>query len=262
MGFATAFAALVWAAAAPLRQPLCEPLLEERYQDTIFETGTEGHLKAMLREYGNLAADHPGEIVFEYLAGRAHLGRGTRKAIAAMERILDRDPRFAPALRTLAEIHGSAMFGDPVKERAEREQFAALCPGSAIAHRPAPLPERSALVEAAEATPEQIGLALQADHARLLRMRLFDWYTDEEKAEELRAVQDDSWKAWRLLVAYHRRAGETAKAEALLAEMEERLGRTQKRSSSGTAGPEGRPVRTSTPCESPDPAGCRARPPD
>ena len=262
MGFAIAFAALVGAAAAQVRQPLCELSPEERHQDSIFDTGTEGHLKGMLREYQNLAADHPGEIVFEYLAGRAHLGRGTRKAIAAMERVLERDPQFAPALRTLAEIHGSAMFRDVEKEQREREQFTALCPGSAVAHRPAPLPERSAIFEASEATPEQIGLALQADHARLLRMRLFDWYTDEEKAQELRAVQDDSWKAWRLLVAYHRRAGETAKAEALLAEMEERLARTQKRASSGTAGPERRPVRTSTPCASPDPAGCRARPPD
>ena len=44
-----------------------------RYQDAVFEAGTEGHLKAMLREYQNLAADHAGEILHEYLAGRAHL---------------------------------------------------------------------------------------------------------------------------------------------------------------------------------------------
>ncbi|TMB32938.1 MAG: hypothetical protein E6J61_06355 [Deltaproteobacteria bacterium] len=268
MGFAIAFAALVWVAAAPARQPPCEPLPEVRraideaaspfvaeedleralaslralreklpadlfvhlrYQDAVFDRGTEGHLKGMLREYQNLAADHPGEILYEYLAGRAHLGRGTSKAVAAMERILARDPRFAPALRTLAEIHGSAMFGDAARERREREAFAALCPSSAIARRPAPLPERSALFDAASATPEQIGLALRADHARLLRIRMFDWYADETRTQELRAVQADSWKAWRLLVEHHRRAGDTARADALLVEMEERLARLRQR---------------------------------
>jgi hypothetical protein len=179
----------------------------------------------MLREYQNLSADRPGDVVHEYLAGRAHLGRGTKKAIAAMDRILEREPRFAPALRTLAEIHRSAMFGDAARERREREGFAALCPASTIAHRPSPLPERSTLFEAREATPDQIGLALRADHSRLMRIRLFDWYSDERKAEELLAVQADCWKAWRLLVEHHRRAGDAAKADALLAEMEGRLAR-------------------------------------
>jgi hypothetical protein len=87
------------------------------------------------------------------------------------------------------------------------------------------LPERSPLFEARAATSQQIGLALQADQSRLMRTRLFDWYSDEQKAEELRAVQADSWKAWRLLVEHHRRKGDAAKADALLAEMEERLAR-------------------------------------
>jgi hypothetical protein len=264
MGFTIALAVLLSAAAAPVRQPLCEPspdvrrAIEEaapaavpegdleralaslrtlrvkypadlfvhlRFQEVVFDGGTEGNLKAMLREYQGLAADHPGEVLHEYLAGRAHLGRGTKRAIAAMDRILEREPGFAPALRTLAEIHGSAMFGDAARERREREAFAALCPAGKIARRPTPLPERSPLFDARAATPEQIGLALRADHSRLMRIRLFDWYSDETKAQELRAVQADSWKAWRLLVEHHRRAGEAAKADALLAEMEERLAR-------------------------------------
>jgi len=255
-------AALVSAAAAPARQPLCEPspevqraieevapsaiahddlertsgalrALRERFpgdlfvhlrlQDAVFDGGTEGNLKSMLREYQLLAADHPDDTLYEYLAGRAHLGRGTRKAIAAMERILERDPGFAPALRTLAEIHGSAMFRDAAKERREREAFGPLCPGSRIAQRPSPVPERSPVFDLREATPAQIGRALQADHARLMRIRLFDWYGEERKAEELRAVHADAWKAWRLLVEHDRRVGELARADALLAEMEERL---------------------------------------
>jgi hypothetical protein len=142
-----------------------------------------------------------------------------------MESILERDAGFAPALRTLAEIHGSAMFRDAARERREREAFAKLCPASTIARRPSPLRERSPLFEARAATPEQIGVALHADQSRLMRIRMFDWYSDEQKAEELRAVQVDSWKAWRLLVEHHRRKGDAAKADALLAEMEERLAR-------------------------------------
>jgi len=133
-------AALVSGAGAPVRQPLCEPSAEVqraideavppapleadferalsslravrerfpkdlfvhvRYEDAVFDGGTEGHLKGMLREYRQLSADHPEETHYEYLAGRAHLGRGTKKAIAAMERILERDDahvRRHPAL--------------------------------------------------------------------------------------------------------------------------------------------------------------------
>jgi hypothetical protein len=264
MSFTVALAVLLSAAAEIARQPLCEPSPEVRvrideaapaaiaaedleralgslralreklprdlfvhlrYQDAVFESGTEGHLKAMLREYQNRAADDPGDVLHEYLAGRAHLGRGTKKTVVAMESILEREAGFAPALRTLAEIHGSAMFRDVARERREREAFAALCPSSTIAPRPSPLPGRSALFEARAATLEQIGVALQADQSRLMRTRLFDWYSDEQKAQELRAVQADSWKAWRLLVEHHRRKGDAAKADALLAEMEERLAR-------------------------------------
>jgi hypothetical protein len=117
------------------------------------------------------------------------------------------------------------MFGDAPRERREREAFAKLCPASTIERRPPPLPERSPLFEARAATPQEIGLALQADQSRLMRTRLFDWYSDEQKAQELRAVQADSWKAWRLLVEHHRREGDAAKADALLAEMDERLAR-------------------------------------
>jgi len=261
-------AALVSGAGAPVRQPLCEPSAEVqraideavppapleadferalsslravrerfpkdlfvhvRYEDAVFDGGTEGHLKGMLREYRQLSADHPEETHYEYLAGRAHLGRGTKKAIAAMERILEREPGFAPALRTLAEIHGSAAFGDAAKDRREREAFAALCPGSQIARKPSRLPERSRLFdEQREATPAQIGRALQANQARLMRIRLFDWYSEETKARELLDAQAEFWKAWRMTVEHHRRLSDLAKADALLAEMEERLVRLQR----------------------------------
>jgi hypothetical protein len=261
-------ALLAMAAAAPVRQPLCEPsaqvglALEEavpgpvaqadvervlrslrglrerfpddpfvhvRFQDVVFEAGTEGHLKSMLRDYQRLSADRPDDTVYEYLAGRAFLGRGTKKAIAKMERIVECDPGFATALRTLAEIHGSERFADPAKERREREAFAALCPGSRIAQRPSPLPARPRVFERAQATPEEIAAALQTDQERLMRIRLFDWYSEESKAEELRAVQEDSWKGWRLLVEHYRRTGDAARADAQLAEMEGRLARLRDR---------------------------------
>ena len=185
----------------------------------------------MVREYQILASDHAGETVYEYLAGRAHLGRGTKRAASAMEQILARDPAYAPALRTLAEIHGSARFGDPAKERSEREAFAALCPASKLVRRPAPLPARNPAFDARAATAVEIGLALEEDQARMMRMRLFDWYTDEEKAQELSVVRADSWKAWRLLVEHHRREGDPVRADEILAEMEGRLSRMKDRKS-------------------------------
>src|SRR5436853_7918886 len=110
MGSLALFAVFL-AAAAPSQQPLCEPapgvqraldeavppgfaradvegvfaslralrvrfpsdvFVHARFQDAVVEGGTEGNLKAMVREYQILASDHAGETVYEYLAGRAH----------------------------------------------------------------------------------------------------------------------------------------------------------------------------------------------
>src|SRR3954464_4300190 len=151
----------------------------ERYQDVVTAHGGGGGGRAMQAEDARLRAIHEGHVRFHYLWGRSALGRGTRRAIAAMKEVSKTDPDFAPAHRTLAEIYGSAAFADAAGEAAERSRFLAACPGGGLAPRPAPPPARSALFgpPPTAASPEEVGRALQADEGRLLRMRLFDWYS-------------------------------------------------------------------------------------
>jgi hypothetical protein len=207
------------------------------YQDEVFEHGIEGHLKEMLGEYLALAAQHEGDALYLYLAGRAFEGRGTRRAIAIMEQVLALDPAFAPAHRTLAEIHGSNAFRDPHKRDSARAKYEAACPGSAIARKPSPLPPHStffARLREDELTPAQeqsipaeVHRALQQDEWRALRIRLFDWYSGEEQRQALHGLQAEYWQAWRVLVRHFRRTGQHENAAGLLAEMEERLLRLQ-----------------------------------
>jgi hypothetical protein len=228
------------AQAAPLREvvPPLRALREqfaddvfvhERYQDAVFAHGVEGELKAMLAEYARLRASHSGDPRFVYLAGRAALGRGTRRALAALQETLDLDPGFAPAHRTLAEIYGSGAFAAAEQERSGRERFLALCPGGSIARLPPALPPRSALFlrQPADAAPGEVERALQQDEARVLRMRLFDWYSPQEKQRALEDLQAEYWTGWAMTVRHYRRAGEPGKADALLAEMEDRLPHTR-----------------------------------
>jgi hypothetical protein len=234
------------AAAGPSYEEIAAPLRELRdrfpldlfvhhaLQEAAFAHGTEGNLKALLAEYGRLRAEHPGETLYVHLSGSAMMGRGTRRAIAAMRDALALDPDFAPAHRALAEVYGSAMFGDAQQERIERARFNARCPGSAIAQRPPPLPPRSSLLSRMEpaplaATPAEVERALQEEEARVMRMRLFDWYSPEEKQRSLGELQAAYWTGWSLIVRHHRRAGRPQLADAMLADMEERLLRLRRR---------------------------------
>lgn len=208
------------------------------YQDAIFEHGIEGHLTEMLEEYLQLQSQHRGDPLYLYLSGRAFQGRGTRRAIAIMDQVIAIDPGYAPAYRTLAEIYGSKTFGDPRKERTARRKFTAACPKSAIARRPTPPPphstffarlQESKLTPAQEeAVPAEVERALAQDEWRALRIRLFDWYGAAYQEQVLHEMQAEYWQAWRVLVRHYRRSGQTAQADKLLAEMEERLVRLQR----------------------------------
>jgi hypothetical protein len=207
------------------------------YQDAIFDQGIEGHLKAMLEEYLRLQAQHPDDPFYLYLSARAFEGRGTRRSIAMLEQVLALDPDYSPAHRTLAEIYRSRRFRDRAKEAAARRRFHAACPGGIIARRPPPLPPHSTYFarlreskptpELEEAIPAEVQKALQQDEWRALRIRLFDWYEPAEQQKALHDLQAEYWQAWRVLVRHYRRTGQQAKADELLAEMEERMVRLQ-----------------------------------
>jgi hypothetical protein len=213
-----------------------------RYQDVVADNGIEGHLKEMLAEYVKLRLEHPDDVFYLYLQGRALEGRVTALAARTMDEILARDPDFAPALRTLAEIHGSTAFRDRKKESAARARFEAACPGSVVAHRPSPLPPHSTLfmdpqdkwvrnLDPAD-VPGHVHRALQQDEWRAQRMRCFDWYGVAEKRQAVQELQAEYWKGWRILVQHYRRIGQLDEANQLLSEMQGRLTRLEEDPSS------------------------------
>ena len=103
--------------------------VHERYQDAVKEFGIEGHLRVLTQEYQQLAQEHSGEVIYQYLSARALIGRSTRSAVTALTEILAENPDFAPAHGSLAEIYASEAFQDSEKENTERERFLTLCPG-------------------------------------------------------------------------------------------------------------------------------------
>jgi hypothetical protein len=204
-----------------------------RYQDAVADNGIEGHLKGMVAEYAKLRVEHPDDTFYVYLHGRALEGRVTPLSIGIMNEILAREPNFAPALRTLAEICGSVAFRNRREERQVRARFEAACPGSVVARRPSPLPPHSTLFTDSEGkldpsrdpadVPGQVQRALQQDEWRSQRMRPFDWYGVAEKRQAVEELQAEYWKGWQILVRHYRRTGKLDEANQLLAEMQQRL---------------------------------------
>jgi hypothetical protein len=216
--------------------------VHERYQDAVQQYGIEGHLRQLTEEYQTLALQHPGDLMYRYLFARSMMGRGTPSAIQQMNAILGEHPEFAPAHQALAEIYGAEAFRDPAKEQTEREKFLALCPGSAVQQRPAPLPDRSPLIGRAEQMLDQNGdprataamalAGLRADEWRLQRIRPFEWYSTEYKRENQRALGTEYWRVWSLQVRCYRKARQPEKAAELLRVMEQRAMQLRARSDS------------------------------
>lgn len=206
--------------------------VHERYQDAVQQYGIEGHLRQLTQDYQNLTLEHPGDLMYRYLSARSLIGRSTPSAIHHMNDILAERPDFAPAHRTLAEIYGSETFHDAEKEKIEREKLFSLCPGAALARRPAPLPEPSPLIERAEKLllqdGEPSGVAamalegLRADEWRLQRIRPLDWYSVEYKRQSQRELRAEYWRVWSLQVRCYRKAHRLEKAAELLGAMEQR----------------------------------------
>ena len=64
---------------------------------------------AVIAEYRGLAKAHPGDPVFEYLAARASVGKGTKDVVPALERVA---PRVPGAHLQLVQIFQSTAFKD------------------------------------------------------------------------------------------------------------------------------------------------------
>jgi pentatricopeptide repeat protein len=221
------------AAALALRDRYANDLFaHEQYQNAVHRHGIEGHLRSLTEEYQTLASQHSSELTYRYLYVRTLIGRSTPSAIQALEEIVAENPGFAPAHRALAEIFASETFRDPGKEKAEKERFLALCPGTALARHPAPLPDPSPLVGQAERlladggdpdrAVEMAFAGIRADEWRLQRIRPFDWYSVQFKRQQQRQLRTEYWRAWSVEVRCYRKTGRYEKAAELLAQMEAR----------------------------------------
>ena len=213
-------------------------LVHEHYQDAVHRHGIEGHLRRLAEDYQALELQHAGNMIYHYLAVRALTGRATPTAIQSLAELLAENPDFAPAHRVLAEIYATEAFRDAEKEKIERQRFLALCPGSALAQRPSPVPEPSPLLHQAErllgqtVDPDRVVAmttqALKDDEWRNQRIRPFDWYSAGYKRENLRKLRAEYWRAWSIQVRCYRTAGLSDKAAELLGQMEQRAMRMQK----------------------------------
>jgi hypothetical protein len=213
--------------------------VQERYQDAVQEYGIEGHLRLMTKHYQTLLLTRPSDPVYQYLFLRTQVGRNTLAAIQGLNELLADHPDFAPAHRTLAEIHRTEAFRDSEKEKSEARQFLAACSGGAFTRRPPPVPEPSALLDRAElllaqnkGDPDQIIAmtiqGLKEFEWRSQRIRAFDWYSLEFKREDARQLRARYWTAWSIQVRAYRRAGRADDANRLLAIMEQRAARLRK----------------------------------
>jgi hypothetical protein len=208
--------------------------VHEAYEDWVQQYGIEGHLRALTSEYQVLAAEHPQPeaLTYRYLYARSTIGRNTPATVLELTAIAEEHPDFAPAHKSLAEIYASDEFGDPAREKAERERFLQLCPGSVLAKLPPGLPSPSSqLDEAAKflasgGDPEQVLLmaekSVRDDEWRLQRIRPFDWYSVDFKRAAQRELQASYWKMWEIEVRCAWKNGQTEKADQLLAQLKQR----------------------------------------
>ena len=207
-----------------------EILVDEGYQDAVQRYGVEGQLKSLVEEYRVLEAQHSGSQIYHYLYLRSLVGYSTPAAIQGLTEMADLDPGFAPAHLTLAGIYGSLAFRDSAKEKFEREKLGMLCPAAVPPTLPPEMPAPSLLLDQAESLNTQHGdpdriLALTTEgisqeECRWQHIHPRDWYRADEKRKTLQGLRASYWKAWTIQVRCYRRAGQSEKADRLLARMD------------------------------------------
>jgi hypothetical protein len=98
--------------------------VHERYQDTAMYPTAQDR-DAVIAEYRALAAKHPKDAAFAYLAARALIGSSTKEALPELEKLA---PTVPPARLALVRIYQSPAFKDTAKARAQLEAFGTACP--------------------------------------------------------------------------------------------------------------------------------------
>jgi hypothetical protein len=204
--------------------------VHEAYQDAVRKYGFLGHLKALARDYRTLDAQHPDDPVFHYLFLRSLVGRGTRSALAGLDQMAAQNPNFSPAIRTLAEIYDAGVFRDAEKEKSARQRLAILCPGPLALRKLDALPDKSPLLGHAERLLAETGdpdlaisqamQALKEDEWRDQRVRLFDWYSDDDKRQALRELRMEYLRSWAIQIRCYRKVVRPEKVSELLGQME------------------------------------------
>lgn len=118
-------AARIEALRALLRRFPRDVFVHERYQAAA--SFSNESREAVIGEYRALAAAHPGDPLYAYLAARAAIGARTKEVIPALEASVAAMP---PARLALARVYQSAAFKDPKKAQQHVEAFVAACPAS------------------------------------------------------------------------------------------------------------------------------------
>lgn len=85
--------------------------------------------------YQRLLDEHPGDLNYIYLYGRALVGYNSNQAIEYFRKVLDREPAYPWAHLALMEIYRSEEFRDPEKLRASFEAFTRACPENLEAYQ-------------------------------------------------------------------------------------------------------------------------------
>ena len=220
----------------PLRNSHAPDLfVETKYQDLIDGYAPSSTVRAMPYEYEQLRLQHKGDLLYEYLQGRARQGRATKLAIQSMDHIVATHPRFAPAYRTLAEIYSSPAFYDKAKQNINRDAFMKLCPAETIAPRPGPIPSASPLLAQAlrnynrkEHLDDALTLVnrfVRHEEWRGELVSKFDWYAAKDRVKTAAEVQSNLFKAWKLEILLDRTLSKNAEATEMIRRMETQLPR-------------------------------------
>ncbi|HLL76416.1 MAG TPA: redoxin domain-containing protein [Pyrinomonadaceae bacterium] len=112
----------------PLLQQFPDDLFVHRRFQEAAQGASAAERSALAEQYRALSAKRPDDPLYLYLHGRLLVGRNTPEARALMERALARDPDFAWAHLSLADIYNLPRYRDKAKAQEAVKAFFRICP--------------------------------------------------------------------------------------------------------------------------------------